>query len=56
MTLEVGSEFTTTKSGVVGTIREIVEHPSGVIRIRLEVNGENRWTSIRKEELALEGA
>lgn len=56
MALEVGSEFTTAKSGVVGTIQEIVEHPSGVIRIRLDVNGENRWTSIRKEEAVLGGA
>lgn len=54
MTLAIGSEFTTTKSGVVGTIEEIVVHPSGVVRIRLDVNGETRWTSIKSEDLELE--
>lgn len=60
MAVAVGSEFTTKKSGVIGTVQEIVVHPSGVVRLRLDVNGETRWTSIRQdeleEELVLEGA
>lgn len=49
MKLEIGKVFETTKSGVVGTIQEVVVHPSGVIRLRLLVDGVDRWTSIRKD-------
>jgi hypothetical protein len=51
MALAVGQVYQTTKSGVVGTIQEIVIHPSGVIRIRLSVDGVDRWTTIRGENL-----
>jgi hypothetical protein len=54
MKLEIGEVFETTKSGVTGTIQEIVIHPSGVIRLRLLVDGVDRWTSIRKESLPVE--
>lgn len=43
--LEVGQTFTTTQSGVVGIIKAIDNHPSGVNRILLDVNGTERWTS-----------
>lgn len=51
MKLEIGATFQTTRSGIVGTIQEIVVHPSGVIRLRLLVDGEDRWTSVRSTEV-----
>jgi len=45
-TLEVGQTFTTTTSNVVGVIKAIDNHPSGVSRILLDVNGVERWTSL----------
>ena len=45
-TLEIGKTYTTTKSGVVGIIKEIHPHESGVNRILLDVNGTDRWTSV----------
>lgn len=45
-TLEVGQTFTTTNSGVTGTIKAVDNHPSGVARILLDVNGTDRWTSV----------
>ena len=45
-TLEVGQTFTTTTSNVVGVIKAIDTHPSGVSRILLDVNGKERWTSL----------
>ena len=44
-TLEIGQTYTTTNSGVVGTIKAVDNHPSGVNRILLDVNGKERWTS-----------
>ena len=46
-TLTVGSQFTTAKSGVVGVIQEIVKNPSGSARVRLDVNGQPRWTTVK---------
>jgi hypothetical protein len=45
-TLEVGQTYTTTTSNVVGTIKAIDNHPSGVSRILLDVEGKERWTSL----------
>ena len=47
-TLTVGSQFTTAKSGVVGTIQEIKENKNGSFRVRLDVNGQPRWTTVSK--------
>jgi hypothetical protein len=47
-TLTVGSQFTTAKSGVVGTIQEVKENKNGSFRVRLDVNGEPRWTTVVK--------
>ena len=44
-TLEIGQTYTTTQSGVVGVIKAVDNHPSGVNRILLDVNGKERWTS-----------
>ncbi len=43
--LEIGQTFTTAKSGVVGTIKEIVANPNGTQRLLLDVNGKDRWTT-----------
>jgi len=45
-TLEIGQTITTAKSGVVGVIKAVDNHPSGVNRILLDVNGTERWTSV----------
>ena len=44
--LEIGQTFTTTQSGITGIIKAIDNHPSGVNRILLDVNGKERWTSL----------
>lgn len=43
--LEVGQTFTTAKSGVTGTIKEIVANANGSQRILLDVDGTDRWTT-----------
>jgi hypothetical protein len=45
-TLEIGQTFTTTNSGVTGIVKAIDNHPSGVNRVLLDVNGKERWTSV----------
>jgi hypothetical protein len=45
-TLEVGATYTTAQSGITGVIKVIDNHPSGVSRILLDVNGVERWTSL----------
>ena len=47
-TLTVGSQFTTAKSGVSGTIQEVVQNANGSFRVRLDVNGADRWTTVTK--------
>jgi hypothetical protein len=44
-TLEIGQTYTTSNSNVTGTIKAIDNHPSGVNRILLDVDGKERWTS-----------
>ena len=43
----VGSQFATQKSGVVGIVQEVVKNASGSYRIRLDVNGQPRWTTAK---------
>ncbi len=43
--LTIGQTFTTTNSGVTGTIKAVDNRPSGVNRILLDVNGAECWTS-----------
>ena len=45
--LTVGSQFTTAKSGIVGTIQEVKENKTGSFRVRLDVNGQPRWTTVK---------
>lgn len=44
----VGQQYTTTVSGVTGIVQEIVETNTGSLRIRLDVNGESRWTTLKR--------
>ena len=45
--ITVGSQFATQKSGVVGIIREVVLNKNGTQRVRLDVNGSDRWTTVK---------
>jgi hypothetical protein len=47
--MEIGQTYTTTQSGVTGIIKAVDNHPSGVNRILLDVNGTERWTSAYAE-------
>ena len=44
----VGSQFTTAKSGVTGTVQEVIKNQTGSLRIRLDVNGQDRWTTVKQ--------
>lgn len=46
-TVTVGSSFTTGKSKVTGTVQEIVKNSNGSLRVRLDVNGSPRWTTVK---------
>ncbi len=43
----VGSQFTTAKSGVTGIVQEIVANKNGSKRVRLDVAGKTRWTTVK---------
>lgn len=45
--ITVGSQFTTLKSGVTGTVQEIIKNANGSYRMRLDVNGADRWTTVK---------
>jgi hypothetical protein len=44
-TLAIGDTFTTRKSGVTGTIQEIIAKPYGYV-LRLNVDGVDRYTTV----------
>jgi len=46
-TLTVGSQFTTAKSGVTGVIQEVIQNKNGTSRVRLDVSGQPRWTTVK---------
>jgi hypothetical protein len=47
--ITVGSQFTTQKSGVSGTVQEVIENATGSLRVRLSLsNGDSRWTTVKK--------
>jgi hypothetical protein len=48
MNITIGETFTTQKSGVSGVVQEIVENKNGTFRVRLDVNGQPRWTTVTK--------
>ena len=43
----VGSQFTTQVSKVSGIVREVVQNKSGSFRVRLDVNGTDRWSTVK---------
>jgi hypothetical protein len=45
---EVGSLLTTAKSKVTGTVQEVVKNSNGTYRVRLDVKGNPRWTTLTK--------
>jgi len=45
--ITVGSQFATQKSGVVGIVQEVVANKNGSFRVRLDVNGQPRWTTVK---------
>ena len=45
--ITVGSQFATQKSGVVGIVQEVIENKNGTKRVRLDVNGSPRWTTVK---------
>ena len=45
--ITVGSQFTTQKSGVSGIVQEIVKNSNGTSRVRLSVDGQDRWTTVK---------
>jgi len=45
--LEIGQSLTTQKSGVTGEVKEIVSNANGSLRVRLDVNGSDRWTTVK---------
>ena len=47
MNAVVGENFTTAKSGVTGVVKEIVKNSNGSSRVLLEVNGADRWTTVK---------
>jgi hypothetical protein len=48
ITYQVGDLFTTTRSKVTGTIKEIIPNASGSVRVKLEVDGKPRWTTFKQ--------
>lgn len=46
--IEVGQTFKTAKSGVVGTVQEVIKNANGSLRVRLDVNGADRWTTVKE--------
>ena len=43
----IGQTFVTAKSGVSGVVKEIVKNANGSARVLLDVNGADRWTTVR---------
>ena len=46
--IEVGNTLTTEKSKVTGVVKEIVANANGSLRVRLDVNGQDRWTTVKQ--------
>lgn len=51
-TYEVGDLFTTLSSGVTGTITEIVKNASGSVRVKLDTDKGERWTTVSADSLS----
>jgi hypothetical protein len=44
--IALGDQITTAKSGVKGTVAEIVKNASGSLRVRLITREGDRWTTV----------
>ena len=51
-TYQVGDLFTTLKSKETGVISEIIQNASGSVRVRLETDNGERWTTVLADSLA----
>lgn len=51
-TYAVGDLFTTLSSGVTGTITEIVSNASGSVRVKLDTDKGERWTTVSADALS----
>jgi len=51
-TYAVGDLFTTLKSKETGVIKEIISNASGSVRVRLETDNGERWTTVSSDSLA----
>jgi hypothetical protein len=49
---QVGDLFTTLKSKETGVIKEIIPNASGSVRVRLETDKGERWTTVLADSLA----
>ena len=49
---QVGDLFTTLKSKKTGVIKEIHPQASGSVRVRLETDNGERWTTVLADNLA----
>ena len=47
-TPEIGKSFTTAKSNVTGEVKEVVKNANGSLRVRLDVAGQDRWTTVKQ--------
>ena len=54
--IEVGKTLTTATSKVTGTVQEIVKNANGSLRVRLDVNGQDRWTTVKQFNQTLVGS
>ena len=43
----IGETFTTQASGVTGTVQEVIKNATCSFRVRLDVNGADRWTTVK---------
>jgi hypothetical protein len=44
-TYKVGDTYTSQKSKVTGTIKEITPQANGNVRVKLDLDGKTRWTT-----------
>jgi hypothetical protein len=51
-TYQIGDLFTTLKSKETGVIKEIIPNASGSVRVRLETENGERWTTVLADSLA----
>ena len=49
----IGSSFTTGKSKVTGIVQEVVKNANGSLRVRLDVAGATRWTTVKQSSITL---